>query len=238
MRRRTLWLHRAIAAVGLASVLAVSACSADHAESSTPPFGSGSVVPVPASVDGAPSPSAGAPAITIDFLAVVGDSITVGAEEELAASLAELGLDDVDIDAESGRRMVEGDGISSGLDGVAAVLATGDEPDLWVIALGTNDVANYQTEEYAGAIEQLLAALPAGAPLVWVDCYLDRYQTESAAFDDVLRFALAARGNATVVDWASLASEDGVLTDGVHPSGFGRQAFADRVAAAVSDWMS
>ena len=49
---------------------------------------------------------------------------------------------------------------------------------------------------------------------------------------------LAERGNASVVDWYSIAGEDGVLTDGVHPSGFGRAEFARRVTDAVAAWTS
>ena len=37
---------------------------------------------------------------------MVGDSITVGSQDALEAGLAALGLDDVEIDAVSGRRML------------------------------------------------------------------------------------------------------------------------------------
>jgi lysophospholipase L1-like esterase len=176
-----------------------------------------------------------APGKLIEF---VGDSITVGSEDELVAAFTELGLDDAEINAESGRRMVVDQGITSGLDGVADVLAEGDPPDLWVIALGSNDVAGYAPEEYAGAIDELLAAIPAGAPIVWVDCYLTNYVDESVAFDTTLRQVLAARGNATVVDWATMAPQDGVLSDNVHPSPFGRLEFARRVADGVDAWIN
>ena len=88
---------------------------------------------------------------------------------------------------------------------------TAPPPDLWVIALGTNDVANYRPEDYPAAINELLAAIPADAPVLWVDCYLDDYRDPSEQFDGVLRQVLAVRGNARVVDWASVAGEDGVL---------------------------
>ena len=81
-------------------------------------------------------------------------------------------------------------------------IADDDPPDLWVIALGTNDVANYAPEEYRPAIVELLAAVPADAPLVWVDTYLDEHQDLSALFNVELRTALGERGQATVVDWA------------------------------------
>ncbi len=74
--------------------------------------------------------------------------------------------------------------------------------------------------------------------MVWVDTYLDEHQEESAAFNAELRAALAERGLASVVDWAAIAAEDGVLFDGVHPSGYGIEQFAGRVVGAVDEWMA
>ena len=127
--------------------------------------------------------------------------------------------------------------MASGLTAVSEI-ADDDPPDLWVIALGTNDVANYGPDEYRPAITELLAAVPSDAPLVWVDTYLDEHQEESATFNVELRAVLAERGRATVVDWAGIASEEGVLSDGVHPSGYGIEQFALRVAGAVANWMA
>jgi lysophospholipase L1-like esterase len=214
--------------------LVAAGCSADREASSAPPL---ETVDVAGSVAAAPPTSANT-AIDIENVAMIGDSITVGSMAELQEAFASIGLSDVEINAESGRRMLLDGGISSGVEEVAAVLADGEAPDLWVISLGTNDVANYDVEDYAAAIEELLAAIPADAPVVWVDCYLDDYQDRSQAFDDTLRQVLAGRGNATVVDWRSVAAEDGVLSDGVHPSGFGRAEFARRVTAAVQSWMT
>ena len=47
---------------------------------------------------------------------MVGDSITVGSMEALEQSFTTLGLDDVEIDAEGGRRMVLDGMMPSGLD--------------------------------------------------------------------------------------------------------------------------
>ena len=105
-----------------------------------------------------------------------------------------------------------------------------------MIALGTNDVGNYRPEEYGPAIAELLAAVPADAPLVWVDTYLDGRPEESAAFNDVLRLSLAGTrpvdARRLVVDRRRGRRAD----DGVHPSEFGIQAFSDRVVAAVDAW--
>lgn len=228
-------LARAATCVVVPLLVTVAGCSGEHSEAS-PAFGS--VVSVEANVAAVPLTSDGYERVAIDHVAMVGDSITVGSHDELIAAFTELGLPDTVINAESGRRMTQSGSISSGLDGIADVLAAGPSPDLWVIALGSNDVASYSADETAAAINEVLAALPPDVPVVWVDTYLENYQDDSATFDDVLRQVLGARGNATVVDWASIAPEDGVLADNVHPSGFGRAEFARRVRAAVSDWMA
>ena len=221
-------MSRVLPRVVGASLVLVAACSADRDPAVAPSTtGNAATASSPPTV----------PAVEVDSVAMVGDSITVGSLEALEQSFATLGVDDVEIDAEDGRRMVLDGTMPSGLAAVADIVED-DPPDLWVIALGTNDVANYQPDQYRPAIAELLAAVPADAPLVWVDTYLDAHQEESAAFNLELRAALAERGQATVVDWAEVASEDGVLQDGVHPSGYGIDQFADRVTFAVADWMS
>lgn len=233
MAERTRAIAR-VAVLAVPGLVLAAGCSSEREAASAPPS---SEVAVAGSVGAAPPTSANT-MIDVDTLAMVGDSITVGSEAELVAAFTTLGLPDAEINAESGRRMIVDNGITSGLDGIADVLAEGDEPDLWVIALGSNDVAGYEPDQYGAVIGELLAAIPADAPIVWVDCYLTNYAEESATFDTSLREALAARGNATVVDWASIAPDDGVLRDNVHPSGFGRTEFARRVAAGVSTWTS
>ena len=42
-----------------------------------------------------------------------------------------------------------------------------------MIALGTNDIGKYATqEEYEAVINELLAAIPGDAPIAWVNTYL------------------------------------------------------------------
>ncbi len=231
------WSGRLVALVAAPLlVIATAACSSEHQSSAIAPFGTDNVVSVPGTVT--PGPTVTADTIAVKRLAMVGDSITVGSKEALQAAFTGIGLSNADINAEAGRRMIKTSSISSGLDGIEQVLADGPAPDLWVIALGTNDVANYNSDQYAMAIERLLGALPADAKVVWVDCYLRKYVPASQKFDAVLRQVLAARGNARVVDWYSIAGEDGVLVDGVHPSGFGRDEFSRRIAQTVQDWMA
>lgn len=226
-----------LGALAVVLVVPTAACSSDHAAVGA--SSSAGTVAVPGVVPPtlAAMPPATVQPVALDQLAMVGDSITVGAFNSLVDGFATLGLvdDAVDIDAQNGRRMVQGGNISSGLSAIEDITSTAD-PDVWVIALGTNDVANYGSEEYAPTIGEVLEAIPADAPIVWVDTYLERYQDEAASFNDVLRQVLAERGQATVVDWSSVAAQDGVLTDGVHPSGFGAAEFTRRVIAAVDAW--
>ena len=229
-------IGRRVLAVALSAALVAlgAACSSDREAASAPAFGT---VPSTVPTGPLPPPLATTAQVPIDTVAMVGDSITVGSQAALEEGFGTLGLADAEINAESGRRMVTGVRVGSGLEAVDEISAAGP-PDLWVIALGTNDVANYLPSEYADVINALLADIPADVPVVWVDTYLEDYQDLSSQFNDVLRRVLAQRGNATVVDWASVAAEDGVLTDGVHPSGFGVQEFTRRVVAAVDSWQA
>ena len=178
----------------------------------------------------------GPTAAEIRTVGVIGDSITVGAESALRAALEGLGLRVARVDAESGRRMVVDAGVGSGVEAAGRVAAV--DPDLWVVALGTNDVANLDgVEAYATAIDTLLDAVPDDAPLVWIDVYVDTAEEASATFNRVLRDRLGQRGGATVVDWASVADDDGVLYDGVHPGEDGNLVFADRAADGVAAWL-
>ena len=41
-----------------------------------------------------------------------------------------------------------------------------------------------------------------------------------------------------MVDWAGTAEQDGVLADGIHPSGYGADQFSTLITAAVDEWMA
>jgi lysophospholipase L1-like esterase len=224
-------VRRGVFSAGLALVLVASAaaCSSDRGALSAP-------ASVPATGSGVPQ---GTGARAIDSVAMVGDSITVRSEDALADGFSSLGLDVRAIDAASGRRMTaEAGGDGSGLSAIAT-LAAADPPDLWVIALGSNDVYQYDTaDEYREQIVTLLNALPADAPIVWVDTYLADDPARSDEFNQALRDTLAFRGTSTVADWAAIAPADGVLSDGIHPSDQGTQQFADVVINAVEPWMA
>jgi lysophospholipase L1-like esterase len=193
---------------------------------------------------GAPATSTPAPGTgrdrggQIGSVAMVGDSITAASERPLADGFGELGLEVRALDAADGRRIaVGGPSVASGLDAVAAIAAT-DPPDLWVIALGSNDVFQYAgAEEYLSAIGALLSAIPSGAPVVWVDTYLEDDPARSDDFNQAVRDAVAFRGEGSVANWAAVAPGEGVLRDGIHPSPDGAEQFAAVVMAAVEDWL-
>lgn len=173
------------------------------------------------------------------FVAMVGDSLTVGATQSLEAAAQTLDID-LRIDAEIGRRLTSGSDPDSGVDAVTEMLDQYGTPDLWVVALGTNDVGQYSTpEEYAEQIRALLSLIPADAPLVWIDVYLSVREEASEMFDQVLTEILTERGNATIGSWSSVAPGDGMLSgDGVHPSDEGSAQFVTVVTSRIQTWMA
>lgn len=196
---------------------------------SVPPDGPGIVL---ASPDGSALPRSGR------FVAMVGDSLTVGAAAGLEAAAESLDID-LQIDAEIGRRMTSGSNPESGVDAVTALLDDYGTPDLWIVALGTNDVGQYSTaEEYAEQINGVLSVIPADQALVWIDVYLSVREDHSEVFDQVLTDILTERGNATIGSWSSIATEDGMLSgDGVHPSDEGTSQFVTVVTSRIQTWM-
>ena len=92
---------------------------------------------------------------------------------------------------------------------VADFITGGDddhEGELWVVALGTNDVNQYgEPDELAVAVDEMLDAVPDDVPLVWVDTYY-RDQLEGAAMvNTVVADRLARRGNAVMARWSDAA---------------------------------
>jgi lysophospholipase L1-like esterase len=167
---------------------------------------------------------------------VIGDSITVGSAPLI---LAAADADDVDVTvlAEVGRRITVGSQPSSGSDVVREVFDE-DDPDLLVVALGTNDIGKYTTiDEYAAQIQEFLALVPAETPVAWINTYLSRTPDDSSAFNAALLDTLRARGNATIGRWSSIAQRDGMLRDGIHPTDEGAQEFAGLVGDQIAGWL-
>jgi hypothetical protein len=168
--------------------------------------------------------------------AIVGDSLTESAQQEIAAYLDGVGVDVVTIDGAQNRRMAHGDDPAPGIDAVERI-ADVSEPEVWVIALGTNDVgAEVSPERYAADIQSVIAAIPAGAPVVWVDVWIRDRREHAETANGVLRETLAGRPDTIVADWFSHGDDPGIVTqDGVHLTDDGRYMFAATIAAATVD---
>lgn len=168
-------------------------------------------------------------------VAIVGDSLTVQAEQAIRAALAPTGLQIVGFDAVEGRRTAARVGPkTSGAEAVATIL-TAAEPELWVVALGTNDVPGVSTNGFREHAERLLAEIPADAPVIWFDTWIKSRIDECRRVNDVLREIAAVRPGMTVVDWFQFGDDPGIIqSDGIHLTEVGRAKFADQFAKAYA----
>lgn len=197
-----------------------------------------SSVPAPTAAPTTTSPATSTTMVLPDSVVVIGDSLTESAKEELDATLRGRGIGTVTIDGRSNRRMVrDADGVPPGVDAVDEVTAPGNPtPDVWVIALGTNDVGGAASpDEFEADMRALLARVPTGAPVVWVDVWIRDLAEQSAAANAVIREVLATRPAATVIDWYGRGDDAGViLDDGVHLTDDGQWIFATAISDAVA----
>jgi lysophospholipase L1-like esterase len=229
--RRTLLLA---ALGGVAGLTACAAPSADVATVGREP--SNDDVPEPL----APTAPTDPPAQPRTMV-MVGDSITFMSTEPLEVALASTGLQVMRIDAQVGRRMTVGTrgGLHPGTD-VVQFLEAAIDPDLWVIALGANDIEQYpDAEAYTEQIDELVRTVPRGAPLVWVNAWHRDALEHCEIFNDALADRLDRRDRTHIVDWYSQGEVDGVVSDdGVHPTESGTEVFALLTAAGVSDLLA
>ena len=142
-----------------------------------------------------------------------------------SCGFAALGLDDVEIDAESGRRMVaRRHDARPGLSAVT-VIAGDDPPDLWVIALGTNDVANYARRRVRDRRSPSCSP-PCPPTPRWCGSTptSTTFRSESAAFN---RLAARRARRAWPGDGGRLGGASpprrACCSDGVHPTGVRRR---------------
>ena len=118
------------------------------------------------------------------------------------------------------------------------MLAFGVKPEVWVIALGTNDVGQYNgAEDYTRLIDAMASMLPVEMPLVWVDVYRPEYLDASRLFNQLLGEYMDKRGNAVVAHWYDLAAapDQNILQhDHIHPNDSGTAVFASLVNDAIA----
>ncbi len=121
---------------------------------------------------------------------------------------------------------------------MTTMMADGVAPDVWAIAMGTNDVGKYpDVAAYGALIDEMMSLPDEKVPIVWVDVYNPNQLPGTKMFNLVLRERARARGNATVLSWFDLASTSkGKLlrSDHLHPNEAGALVFADLVAKALA----
>ncbi len=155
-----------------------------------------------------------------------------------------VGFDNVVIEAENGKRMVVSSGDNVGGSKVAEFLAgSGGDTDhaneVWVVALGTNDIGQYAgPDEIAAAVNEVIDAVPDDAALVWVDTYFRDRPEQTQLVNSIVRDRVGRRGDSVVAPWTAFATQEGVLSgDGVHPTTDGADVFAFVVADTVREFL-
>jgi len=171
--------------------------------------------------------------------AVIGDSIAKSAREVVTDSIELEGVEVIAYDAEESRRMAVwgGRGLSSGVAAIDGVLDDDLEPELWVVALGTNDVgAGTDPATVQDHIDEVLDEIPDDADLFWVDTWVRDLEDRTDLFNVMIRDRLADRPNSWVLDWNTLAATDGlIIPDGVHLTPRGQLEFARMIGRALRD---
>ncbi|MEM8618148.1 MAG: GDSL-type esterase/lipase family protein [Actinomycetota bacterium] len=224
--------RHAVALAAAAAVVVTAGCGGDESVASN--NGAPATIGLGSNIDGTVGGIDGVAesADDVETIVMIGDSITYGAVPEIESRFTELGFDDVTIDAMPGKRISRDIVDNPAGSSVAAFIASGDDgqhdDELWIVALGTNDVGQYASaEEIAGAVDEVLDAVPDDVPLVWVDVFFRDRPDEAAQVNAIIRERLARRGNAVVAPWTEFAGADGVLVgDGVHTTDSGADTFA------------
>ena len=168
----------------------------------------------------------------IDTVVMIGDSITKGSLPALDERFGQLGMSAVTIEAENGKRMAVSSTENPSGSSLAEFVAESSDDDhseqLWIVALGTNDIGQYESpDEIAAAVNEVLDRVPDESPLVWVDTYFRDRPEQQELVNSIIHDRVERRGNSVIAPWSAFAPEDGVLTgDGVHPTTGGTEVFA------------
>ncbi len=174
-------------------------------------------------------------AVRPETVVVVGDSLALSAEEDIRGVLRATSMDVVEFDAAENRRTNKSlDDLTSGVEAVTNMQDSID-PDLWVIALGTNDVGGQESpDRFRADVDELLALIPTGVPVIWVDVWIKSRVEGSIEANDVLREAAAARPGMSVINWFQYGDDPGLINDdGVHLSNDGQTKFATVIGDEV-----
>lgn len=169
-------------------------------------------------------------------VAVVGDSLTLSAQDEIESALRAAGLRVIAVEGVESRRMTRGSAeVPPATDSVESILERAD-PDVWVLALGTNDVgAQSGDDAFRAEMGDLLDLLPVDAPVIWVDLWIRDRDDDVVVANRSIRAVLRDRQGVTaVVDWHTEAATPGIIVgDGVHLTDQGQLRFADAMVHAI-----
>lgn len=150
-------------------------------------------------------------------LLVIGDSVILGTQNNIAANLPEW---DVTFDAAVSRST------AAGMDVVAA---HGTDFSVVVVALGANDGGTPGV--FTPRVATLLDALGGVPHVVWLTIHEARpYYAQT---NQIIRDQVAGHPNAIVADWNAAIRPGDVGDDGLHLTGQGSVAMAAWVAAVV-----
>jgi lysophospholipase L1-like esterase len=185
------------------------------------------------------------PNTVIDTVIMIGDSITVASTPALQEVYEQLGFDEIIIESKQGKRTARTFGSNpSGVDIASFIVNSPDRDDdhsneLWVVALGTNDINQYgDAAERAAAINEMLQTVPEESPLIWVDTYFEDQSEGADAINGSISDRVLDRGNSAIARWSSVAADDGNLRDdGVHPRKQGSAVFANVISATIVDFL-
>jgi len=154
---------------------------------------------------------------------VVGDSVLLGARDDIVARLAGW---NVTVDAEVSRSTV------GGLEALRRDRAS--IGDLVVVHLGHNDGAS--RELFRRRIDEIMSDLSGVEHVIWLN--LAEFDDWVRGANDELAAASARWANLEIADWSSVAASDPayLYSDGLHLPPPGREAIAGLIGARVDAW--
>ncbi|HET6940454.1 MAG TPA: SGNH/GDSL hydrolase family protein [Nocardioides sp.] len=162
---------------------------------------------------------------------VVGDSITYQGEETLRQELRADVSGSISIDGVPGRSVADLDDL------VASELTTEADPDVMVLALGSNPSPVWRRGDYRSVVE----SIPDTTVVVLVTVYRTDVSEgpvvarRMAAYSRWMREIAAGRSNVCLAKWRAAVKPDPqrLLFDGVHPNDQGQQVWAGLIRSAV-----
>lgn len=182
-------------------------------------------------------------------VAHIGDSTSVGMVSpatlpdphlRLRDQYRDVGVRRALIDASGGRSIVEE--MPGQVNGYRVATAWHQQGfrGCWVIALGTNDIANIAVGSAVGAqarIHEMMTAAH-GEPVMWVDTQTDLSsgpwsESNMQRWNSALRAACSAYPNMRIFDWASMVRPAWHLPDGIHYTAAGYAIRARAIAHAL-----